>query len=121
MEALLNPLTTEHHKSQISQSRINRFVNKSRAIYLFFWALHNETRISIVKQLAVRPKSVKELSKDIDELHSVTSFHLKHLRMNKIVTFDTVGKERIYRLTNILNALFETITEIDQCLNVKTF
>lgn len=94
---------------------LKSIVQDSQKLKMFLWALHNNTRLSILEHLAEKPLCVKELSHKIGELHSATSFHLKHLRIYKLVEFREDGKERIYNVTNIIKPLSEAV---NTCNNI---
>ncbi len=99
--------------------RISNLVNGTLALKSFLWAIHCDARILIIKQLVESPKSVKSLSHNLDELHSVISFHLRHLRNNQIVDFTQDGKERIYRLSDSFLKIADPIMELDKLMNYK--
>ena len=66
--------------------------------YIFFRKLSNPLRIKIIESLSKKPKTVSQLSKDINVEQSKLSHALKSLRLCNIVNAKQKGKNRIYSL-----------------------
>jgi len=71
--------------------------------HLCFDTLANELRIRILKELEKKPKSVLELSDNLDEEQSKISHSLKALRQCNFVDVEREGKKRIYSIKEGVN------------------
>lgn len=63
---------------------------------LFFKALANPARISIISLLHTRPRSVTEISEELGFEQTMVSHHLKCLSFCGFVKFKQKGKSKIY-------------------------
>jgi len=61
-------------------------------------ALADPTRRAVFEMVAVRPRSVAELTRALPVSQSAVSQHLKVLREARLVRSDQVGTRNIYRL-----------------------
>jgi DNA-binding transcriptional ArsR family regulator len=61
-------------------------------------ALADPTRRAVFEMVAVRPRSVSELTRALPVSQSAVSQHLKVLREARLVRSDQVGTRNIYRL-----------------------
>lgn len=68
------------------------------AYHLFFKNLANPLKTQIITSLKEKPKSVSELSKEINAEQSKLSHALMNLKLCNIVTSEQTGKQRIYSL-----------------------
>ncbi|MGO9644494.1 MAG: ArsR/SmtB family transcription factor [Candidatus Bathyarchaeia archaeon] len=71
---------------------------KTAPYHLFFLALANEARMSIIHSLRKGPKSVNEITKAVGLQQSHVSHHLKCLTFCGFVKNNREGKKRIYSL-----------------------
>jgi len=81
----------------------------SNTYHIFFSKLSNKIRIDIISSLEKKPKSVMELSKDIDVEQSKLSHALKELRGCNIVQVKQKGKQRIYSLSKTIIPILRLI------------
>jgi len=78
--------------------------------HIFFSKLANPSRIDIVSSLEKKPKSVGELSKELDIEQSSLSHALKELKECNIVQVEQKGKQRIYKLSRTIIPILKLIS-----------
>jgi len=71
---------------------------KNLSYKIFFDAISNRTRLSIIEQLKKGPRNVSNISKALNFEQSRVSHNLKCLYDCGFVTISPNGKERIYSL-----------------------
>ena len=81
----------------------------SNTYHIFFGKLSNPLRIDIVSSLEKKPKSVMELSKQLNAEQSKLSHALKELRECNIVNAEQKGKQRIYSLSKSIIPILNLI------------
>ena len=82
---------------------------KPNTYHVFFSKLSNKFRIDIVTSLEENPKSVMELSKELDVEQSKLSHALSELKECNIVNFEQKGKQRIYSLSRTIIPILRLI------------
>ena len=88
---------------------------------LFFHALNNEGRLSIVELLKDDPRTVQDISKKLEMEQSLVSHNLKCLVNCGFVNVQKQGNFRVYSLDNqsvapILNSIDEHIEKFERRL-----
>src|SRR4051812_14635452 len=78
-------------------------------------ALGDPTRRAIFEQLAVRPRAVGELARELPVSRPAVSQHLKVLKDARLVVADPAGNSRIYRVDP--DGLAELRAYLDQFWN----
>jgi DNA-binding transcriptional ArsR family regulator len=92
----------------------------SKTYHIFFSKLSNPLRIDIVSSLEKRPKSVNELSKELNIEQSKLSHALKELRECNIVSVDQDGKKRVYSLSKTIIPILKLIEcHSENCVKCK--
>ena len=82
---------------------------KSNTYHVFFSKLSNPLRINIISSLESKPKSVMELSKELNIEQSKLSHALKELKSCNIVDVKQKGKKRIYSLSKTIIPILRLI------------
>ena len=82
---------------------------KSNTYYIFFSKLSNPLRIDIISSLEKKPKSVNELSEELNIEQSKLSHALKELRECNIVKAEQKGKKRVYSLSKTIIPILRLI------------
>jgi len=77
--------------------------------HIFFSKLSNPLRIDIISSLEKKPKSVNELSKELNIEQSKLSHALKELRECNIVNVEQKGKKRVYNLSKSIIPILKLI------------
>jgi DNA-binding transcriptional ArsR family regulator len=75
-------------------------------------ALANPTRRSIFELVAVRPRAVGEIARELPVSRPAVSQHLKLLKAARLVLDETFGTRRIYRVDPV--GLTELRTQLDR-------
>lgn len=83
-----------------------RSLNVGKPQALFFKALANPARMSIINLLQHAPRSVTQISEELGFERTMVSHHLKCLSFCGFVTYQRNGKNKIYSLNK------ETVTPI---------
>ena len=65
---------------------------------LVFRALGDRTRRSILERIAIKPAHVAQLTEQFPVSRPAISKHLRVLRNAGLVTYEEIGKKRMYRL-----------------------
>jgi len=83
-----------------------------------FKNLGNKTRFKIIRTLRERPKSVTEISEEINMEQSAVSHHLKQLKQCKLINSEVKGRKRIYSLSETVEPVLEAARKhkIKYCL-----
>ena len=82
---------------------------ENKTYHVFFSKLSNPLRINIISSLDKEPKSVNQLSKELDIEQSKLSHALKELRECNIVNVKQKGKQRIYSLSKTIIPILRLI------------
>ena len=82
---------------------------KSNTYNVFFSKLSNKLRIDIISLLEEKPKSVSQLSKELNIEQSKLSHALKELKDCNIVKVEQKGKQRIYSLSKTIIPVLKLI------------
>src|SRR5690606_17273666 len=69
--------------------------------------LSAEIRFEFLRSLARRPMTVTELARELALRQPCASQHLGHLRRAMLVTYQQIKKDRIYRLSETVEAVIE--------------
>ena len=77
--------------------------------HIFFSKLSNQLRINIISSLDKEPKSVSQLSKELNIEQSKLSHALRELRECNIIKFEQKGKKRIYSLSETIIPILRLI------------
>ena len=87
---------------------MNDFSNE--AYYLFFSALANRANLAIIDSLREKPKTVSEISKELNQEKKVISSHIEQLEHCAILLSDKSGREKRYSLNlEIIEPLSEIL------------
>ena len=78
--------------------------------HIFFSKLSNPFRIDIVSSLEENPRSVSELSEDLNVEQSKLSHALRELKECNIVNVKNEGKKRIYSLSRTIIPILKLIS-----------
>jgi DNA-binding transcriptional ArsR family regulator len=93
---------------------------KNSTYHLFFSKLSNPLRIKIISSLEEKPKSVNDLSNELEIEQSKLSHALRELKQCNIVKFKQNGKQRIYSLTKTIIPILKLIScHSDDCSACK--
>ena len=82
---------------------------KYSTYHVFFSKLSNPLRIKIITSLDEKPKSVNELTEDLNVEQSKLSHALKELRACHIVAVEKKGKKRVYSLSKTIIPILRLI------------
>jgi len=82
---------------------------KSSTYHVFFSKLANPLRIEIITSLDEKPKSVNELSEELNVEQSKLSHALKELKECNIVNVHQDGKKRVYSLSKTIIPILKLI------------
>jgi DNA-binding transcriptional ArsR family regulator len=81
----------------------------SNTYHIFFSKLSNPLRIDIISSLEKKPKSVNELSSELNIEQSKLSHALKELKECNIVKAEQKGKKRVYNLSKSIIPILKLI------------
>ncbi len=83
--------------------------SNNKTYHVFFSKLSNPLRINIISILKEKPKSVNQLSEELNIEQSKLSHALRELRACHIVKVEQKGKQRIYGLSKTILPILRLI------------
>lgn len=81
----------------------------NEAYYLFFSTLSSRTSLAIIDVLRKEPKSISEISKELNQQKTVVSRHIEQLEHFAIISSEGSGEEKLYSLNK---EIIEPLSEI---------
>lgn len=96
----------------IGETKMKEFSNE--AYYLIFSTLANRTRLAIIDTLKETPKTITEISTEIQQEQSITSANLQQLEKCALVTSKKSDNKQLYSLNR------ETIEPLAHVLELHT-
>lgn len=81
----------------------------NEAYYLFFSTLSSRTNLAIIDVLRKKPKSVSEISKELNQQKTVILHHIKQLEHRAVIRSEKSKAEHLYSLNK---EIIEPLSEI---------
>lgn len=82
----------------------------NEAYYLFFSTLASRTNLAIIDVLRKKPKSVSQISKELNQQKTVILHHVKQLEHSAVIRSEESKVEQLYSLNKeIIEPLYEIL------------
>jgi predicted transcriptional regulator len=81
----------------------------NEAYYLFFSTLSSRTNLAIIDVLRKKPKSISEISKELNQQKTVILNHIKQLEHSAVIRSEESKAEQLYSLNK---EIIEPLSEI---------